>query len=64
METYIASLMITHHQYLGNPNAEFTLVEFGDYQCHFCNVYFDNTENKIFENYVETGKVNVFKDYI
>ena len=49
---------------LGNPNAEITLIEFGDYQCHFCNVYFHNTEHKIFENYVMTGKVNViFKDY-
>ena len=23
---------------LGNPNAAITLIEFGDYQCHFCNV--------------------------
>ena len=49
---------------LGNKNAEITLVEFGDYQCHFCNVYFHNTEHKIFEQYVMTGKINViFKDY-
>ncbi len=49
---------------LGNPNAEITLIEFGDYQCHFCNVYFHNTERRIFENYVMTGKVNfIFKDY-
>ncbi len=49
---------------LGDKNASITLVEFGDYQCHFCNVYYHNTEHKIFENYVMTGKVNViFKDY-
>jgi len=49
---------------LGNSNAVITLVEFGDYQCHFCNVYFHNTEHQIFEKYVMTGKVNViFKDY-
>ena len=29
---------------LGNPNAPITLVEFGDYQCHFCNVYFQDTQ--------------------
>ena len=49
---------------LGNPNADITVVEFGDYQCHFCNVHFQNTEHKIFDKYVMTGKVNViFKDY-
>tara|TARA_B110000014_G_scaffold223845_1_gene181734 strand:+ start:266 stop:1069 length:804 start_codon:yes stop_codon:yes gene_type:complete len=49
---------------LGNPNAAITLVEFGDYQCHFCNVYFQDTEHKIVENFVDTGKVKImFKDF-
>ena len=49
---------------LGNPNAPITLLEFGDYQCHFCNVYFQDTEHKIIENFVNTGKVKiVFKDF-
>ena len=49
---------------LGNPNAPVTLVEFGDYQCHFCNVFFHSTEEDILTNYVETGKVRmIFKDY-
>ena len=49
---------------LGNPDAPITLVEFGDYQCHFCNVFYHNTEHEILENFVMTGKVNViFKDY-
>ena len=49
---------------LGNPNAPITLIEFGDYQCHYCNVYYHNIEHKIFEDYVITGKVNVvFKDF-
>ena len=49
---------------LGDPNAPITLIEFGDYQCHFCNVYYQNTEHVIYEKYVMTGKVNViFKDY-
>ena len=49
---------------LGNPNAPVTLVEFGDYQCKFCNVFFHSTEDDILKNYVETGRVKmIFKDY-
>ena len=49
---------------LGDSNASITLVEFGDYQCHFCNVFFHSTEEEILKNYVETGKVKmIFKDY-
>ena len=49
---------------LGKSDAPITLVEFGDYQCHFCNVFFHSTEHEILKNYVETGKVRmIFKDY-
>lgn len=49
---------------LGDPNAPITLVEFGDYQCHFCNVHFQNTEHSLLENYISTGKVKmIFKDF-
>ena len=49
---------------LGDPNAPITLVEFGDYQCHYCNVFFQTIEDDIIKNYVETGKVKmIFKDY-
>ena len=49
---------------LGDSDAPVTLVEFGDYQCHFCNVFFHSTEGEILKNYVDTGKVRMFfKDY-
>lgn len=49
---------------LGDADAPVTLVEFGDYQCHFCNRFFHDTEHLIVEDYVETGKVRlIFKDY-
>jgi protein-disulfide isomerase len=49
---------------LGDPNAPITLIEFGDYQCYFCNQFFHTTEDSLFKNYVETGKVKViFKDF-
>ena len=60
METYLAN----GSPVLGDPNAPITLVEFGDYQCHFCNVFFHSTEDDILKNYIETGKVKmIFKDY-
>ena len=50
---------------LGNPNAPITMIEFGDYQCTFCNKFFHETENFIVTNYVNTGKVKMlFKDFI
>ncbi len=49
---------------LGEENAPILLVEFGDYQCFFCNKFFHETEGEIIKNYVETGKVKIiFKDY-
>jgi len=60
METFLAN----GSPILGDPNAPVTLVEFGDYQCHFCNVFFHSTEDDILKNYVDTGKVRmIFKDY-
>ena len=48
---------------LGNPSAPITIVEFGDYQCHQCYNWFHNTKPAIFQEYIETGKVNlVFVD--
>jgi len=50
---------------LGAVNAPLTLIEFGDYQCTFCNKFFHETVDSILTNYVETGKVKIlFKDFI
>ena len=60
METFVSN----GSPILGNPNASITLIEFGDYQCHYCNVFFHTIENDIITDYVETGKVKmIFKDY-
>ena len=60
----VAILTANGSPYLGDKNAPITLVEFGDYQCFFCNKFFHDTENGILENYVKTGKVKIiFKDY-
>jgi protein-disulfide isomerase len=49
---------------LGNPSATVTIVEYGDYQCPYCGMFFDQTEPQIVQNYVNTGKVRmVFRDF-
>ena len=49
---------------LGSSDATVTMVEFGDYQCFYCNRFFHNTESEIVKNYVDTGKVKIiFKDF-
>ena len=49
---------------LGNPDAEITIVEFGDYQCTFCYKFHDETMKKIDQKYIETANVNfVYKDF-
>ena len=50
---------------LGDIDAPLTLVEFGDYQCTFCNKFFHETVESILTNYVETGKVKIlYNDFI
>lgn len=49
---------------LGSSDATVTMVEFGDYQCFYCNRFFHNTESEIVKNYIDTGKVKmIFKDF-
>ncbi len=48
---------------LGDPSAPVTIIEFGDYQCHQCFNWYHKTKPTIYENYIQTGKVNlVFVD--
>lgn len=59
----MAVLLDNAHSPLGSEDAPITLVEFGDYQCHFCNVFFHNTEEMLIKEYVDTGIVRmIFKD--
>jgi len=49
---------------LGDPEAPVTLIEFGDYQCPFCKRMFDETEKRLRDEYVKTGKLNmVYRDF-
>ena len=50
---------------LGSNKANITVVEFGDYRCHFCARFYRYTSGSIIQNFVDTGKVRfLFKDFI
>ncbi|MBI4120040.1 MAG: DsbA family protein [Parcubacteria group bacterium] len=44
---------------LGEANAKVAVIEFGDYQCPFCERFFQQVEPMIREQYVKTGKVKM-----
>ncbi len=45
------------HLSLGNKDAKVKIVEFGDFQCPYCERYFSTAYPQILKNYVDTGKV-------
>jgi protein-disulfide isomerase len=49
----------------GNPAAPITIVEFGDFQCKFCDRFAKETEPQINATYIQTGKANmIFKNFV
>lgn len=42
---------------MGDPDAPIQMVEFGDFQCPFCERFATETEPLLVQNYIETGKV-------
>ena len=49
---------------LGNSEASVTIIEFGDYQCPMCRLFWKETLPRIKKEYVDTGKVRlVFRDF-
>jgi protein-disulfide isomerase len=57
----ISSLSIpSFAPYRGQASAKINVVEFGDYQCPFCERFFTQTEPQLLQNYVNTGKVKFY----
>ncbi|MBI2665055.1 DsbA family protein [Candidatus Woesearchaeota archaeon] len=50
--------------FLGDKNAPVTIVEFSDYECPFCERFYQQTLPQIKSNYIDTGKVKfVYRDF-
>ena len=48
----------------GNPSAQITIIEFGDYQCTFCYKFHSSSLDVIKQEYLNSGKANlVFVDF-
>ncbi|MEM4377585.1 MAG: DsbA family protein [Candidatus Nitrosotenuis sp.] len=45
---------------LGSDSAPITIIEFGDYQCPQCDRWFKTIKPDIEEQYINTGKVNLY----
>ncbi|MDI1495804.1 MAG: protein disulfide-isomerase [Cenarchaeum symbiont of Oopsacas minuta] len=61
----VATLVENGSPRLGDEKAPVTIIEFGDYQCFFCNKFYHDTEKRLISEFVDTGKVSIiFKDFI
>ncbi|MBR9699110.1 DsbA family protein [Candidatus Woesearchaeota archaeon] len=48
----------------GDPDAPVTIVEFGDFECQFCDKFYSQTLDRIQTEYIDTGKVKfVYRDF-
>src|SRR3989344_8910929 len=55
---------LKNNQVLGSPDAPVTFVEFGDFQCPFCERFYQTTEKELIEKYVKTGQVKfIWRDF-
>jgi protein-disulfide isomerase len=49
---------------LGDANAKVTIIEFGDYQCPSCRMFWREVEPRLKKDYINTGKAKlVFRDF-
>jgi protein-disulfide isomerase len=44
---------------IGRPDAQLTIVEYGDFQCPRCNTFFTLVEPQIRRDYIETGRAKL-----
>ena len=50
--------------FLGNANAKVTVVEFADYECPFCEQWYQTVMPQIKSQYIDTGKIKfIYQDF-
>jgi predicted DsbA family dithiol-disulfide isomerase len=49
--------MFTQSNTMGDPDAPIYIIEYGDFQCPYCLQFWRETEPKLIEQYINTGKV-------
>jgi protein-disulfide isomerase len=52
-----AKLKLEGGEWLGDPKAPLTMMEYADYQCPFCRQFHQQTYEQIVKNYVDTGQL-------
>ena len=64
-EFALSNLVAQGSPSFGNQSASVTIIEFGDFQCHFCGRFAIQTEPSLNSTYFQTGKANlVFKHFV
>ena len=59
-----AELMTADAPFMGSPDAPLTIVEFSDFQCHFCARHWRQTYGQLDREYISLGKVRyVFRHF-
>lgn len=54
------SIPLENQPMLGNPDANVTVVEFGDYRCPVCKQFDTQVFPRLKQNYIETGKIKLY----
>jgi protein-disulfide isomerase len=52
------SLPLQERPVMGNPESQFVLIEFTDYQCTYCKRFYQQTFAELKMNYIDTGKLH------